>query len=135
MVNINVPVRQTVIRLREGGLWVHNPVAPTGECLRMMRDLEAEHGPVKHIVLGTLSLEHKALAGPFSKSFPGATVWVQPGQYSFPLPLPLAAFGFPAGPRLRVLPPPGSPDAPPWASSGEIEYEILGPLRFKVCPR
>jgi len=132
VVNVNVPVRQTVIRLREGGLWVHNPVAPSGECLRMMRELEAEHGPVKHIVLGTLGLEHKALAGPFSKSFPDATVWVQPGQWSFPVPLPLVAFGFPVGPRLRILPPSGSPDAPSWALNGEIEYEILGPLRFKA---
>jgi hypothetical protein len=133
VVNVNVPVRQTVIRLRDGGLWVHNPVAPSGECLRLVRALEAEHGPVKHIVLGTLGLEHKALAGPFSKCFPNATVWVQPGQWSFPLPLPLSAFGFPSSPaKLRVLPAPGAADAPPWAATGEIEYEILGPLRFKA---
>jgi len=133
IVNVNVPVRQTVIRLREGGLWVHNPVAPSGECIRQMRQLEAKYGPVKHIVLGTLGLEHKALAGPFSKSFPEATVWVQPGQWSFPLPLPLSTFGFPVNSeRLRVLPPSGSSDEPSWATSGEIEYETLGPLRFKA---
>eukprot|EP00962_Isochrysis_galbana_P046686 scaffold18850_cov103-Isochrysis_galbana.AAC.2 len=133
VVNVNVPVRQTVIRLHEGGLWVHNPVAPSGECLRLVRELEAQHGPVKHIVLGTVGLEHKALAGPFSSCFPDATVWVQPGQWSFPLPLPLSAFGFPAtSGKLRVLPAPGAADAPSWAANGEIEYEILGPLRFKA---
>jgi hypothetical protein len=133
VVNVNVPVRQTVLRLRDGGLWVHNPVAPSGECLRLMRELEAQHGPVKHIVLGTLALEHKALAGPFSKCFPDAAVWVQPGQWSFPLPLPMAAFGFPAASgKLRELPAPGATEAPSWAASGEIEYEILGPLRFKA---
>lgn len=26
VVNVNVPVRQTVIRLKRGGLWIHNPV-------------------------------------------------------------------------------------------------------------
>lgn len=81
VVNVNVPVRQTVVRLRDGGLWVHNPVAPTPECLGLVRALEERHGPVKHIVLGTLGLEHKALAGPFANCFPGATVWVQPGQW------------------------------------------------------
>ena len=35
VVNVNVPVRMTVIKLESGGLWVHNPVAPTGECLRL----------------------------------------------------------------------------------------------------
>jgi hypothetical protein len=27
VVNVNVPVRQTVVRLKEGGIFVHNPVA------------------------------------------------------------------------------------------------------------
>jgi len=34
IVNVNVPVRQTVVRLRDGGLWVHNPVAPTPQLVR-----------------------------------------------------------------------------------------------------
>jgi len=40
IVNVNVPVRQTVIRLKGDGLWVHNPVAPTPQLLRMMKNLE-----------------------------------------------------------------------------------------------
>lgn len=136
IVNVNVPVRQTVIKLKGGGLWVHNPVAPTEEHLAMIRALEAEHGAVKHIVLGTVALEHKvvdstlstweaaaqfllifslspstspslrpqpgpgqALAGPFSSAFPNAAVWLQPGQWSFPIQLPPALFGFRA-PRM-----------------------------------
>ena len=62
VVNVNVPVRSTVIRLADGGLWVHNPVAPTPEYVRMIRDLEAAHGPVKHIVLGTVRQPSKAVA-------------------------------------------------------------------------
>jgi hypothetical protein len=63
-VNVNVPVRATVIKLRDGGLWVHNPVAPTNEHIQMIRDLENVHGPVEHIVLGTVGLEHKVCIGP-----------------------------------------------------------------------
>ena len=59
VVNVNVPVRATIIKLKRGGLWVHNPVAPTPEHLGLVRALEAAHGPVKHIVLGTVGLEHK----------------------------------------------------------------------------
>lgn len=79
-----VPVRMTVIKLEDsegGGLFVYNPVAPTGECMAMMRKLEAEHGPVRHIVLGTLGLEHKVFAGPFARRFSEARVWYTPGQY------------------------------------------------------
>jgi hypothetical protein len=81
VVNVNVPVRQTVIRLKDGGLWVHNPVAPTPQLLAMMKSLEKNHGPVRHIVLGTVALEHKATFGPFCKNFLRATVWIQPGQW------------------------------------------------------
>lgn len=79
-----VPVRMTVIKLEKsegGGLFVYAPVAPTAECLAMMRGLEAEHGPVRHIVLGTLGLEHKVFAGPFAQRFSQARVWFTPGQY------------------------------------------------------
>lgn len=132
VVNVNVPVRQTVIKLQGGGLWLHNPVAPTVECIQMMRRLEAKHGPVMHIVLGTVGLEHKALAGPASRAFPQATVWVQPGQWSFPLPISMPLLGFPWGKRLRTFPEAGADDAeaPEWAD--EIELEVLGPLRFKA---
>ena len=134
VVNVNVPVRQTVVKLESGGLWVHNPVAPTGECVALMRALEAEHGPVKVIVMGTVALEHKATAGPFCRCFPNAEVWVQPGQWSFPLPLPLAAFGFPTNtktlPALSADEDPNPERRPEWES--EIGFEVLGPLKFKA---
>jgi hypothetical protein len=80
IVNVNVPVRQTVIALEGGGLWVHNPVAPTPQLLKMMHSLENKYGPVKHICLGTVALEHKATLGPFAQNFRQATVWIQPGM-------------------------------------------------------
>jgi len=69
VVNVNVPVRQTVVKLHDGGLWIHNPVAPTPQLLQMVHELERQHGPVKHIVLGTVALEHKATFGPFFFTF------------------------------------------------------------------
>jgi hypothetical protein len=144
IVNVNVPVRQTVIRLQDGGgLWVHNPLAPTPQLIAMMRKLEAQYGPVQHIVLGTVALEHKATLGAFASYFPQATVWLQPGQWSFPVSIPIEFYGLvQRGPRLRELPVPGRPvtsaayayyaqkdPLPSWTS--EIDYEVLGPLRFQ----
>ena len=53
---MHVPVRMTVVRLDGGGLLVYAPVAPTAECLRLLAELEAAHGEVKHILLLTLTL-------------------------------------------------------------------------------
>ena len=143
VVNVNVPVRQTVIRLKDGGLWVHNPVAPTPQLLDMMRELEKKYGPVKHIVLGTVALEHKATFGPFCQNFPKSTVWIQPGQWAFPVNLPIDALGVTQkGQRLRELPVSGKSATnslfrtsakygpPEWLD--EIDYEVLGPITFQA---
>ena len=127
VINVNVPVRAVIVKLAAGGLLVYNPVGPTKECLKFVRSLESKHGKVKHIVLGTLGLEHKALAGPFSQSFPEADVWLQPGQWSFPINLPSIFLGFPVGNRLKQIPA-NSVDAP-WAA--DFDHRTLGPLRFK----
>lgn len=141
VVNVNVPVRQTVIRLKSGGLWIHNPVAPTPQLIRMVKSLEEKYGSVRHIVLGTVALEHKATFGAFCKNFPRATVWIQPGQWAFPVDLSIDYLGVnQRGAKFRELPVPGKslsekfrttkPYPPPeWAN--EIEYEVLGPFKFK----
>ena len=54
--NVTTTVRMTVIKLASGGLWVHAPVAPTTECLFLLRELDA---PVEHIILPTFAYEHK----------------------------------------------------------------------------
>lgn len=140
VVNVNVPVRQTVIRLQSGGLWVHNPVAPTPQLLQMMDRLVQKYGPVKHIVLGSVALEHKATFAAFSSHYTKATVWIQPGQWSFPVQLPIEFYGLvQRGPQRREIPVPGrsakyeyyaqKDPVPEWAS--EIEYEVLGPFAFQ----
>jgi len=50
-----VPIRMTVIKLEPEGLLVYAPVAPTPECIRLVKELVAEHGEVKYILLTTVS--------------------------------------------------------------------------------
>jgi len=82
--NITVNIRMTVIKLRDGSLLVHDPIAPTGECLRQLRAL----GDVRHIVLGTTALEHKFFCRAFADSFPDASLYVCPGVFNYAPPLP-----------------------------------------------
>jgi Domain of unknown function (DUF4336) len=120
------PIRMTVVKLEEGGLFVYAPIAPTAECLRLMRELEAQHGSVKYIILPTVSgLEHKVFAGPFARRFANAEVFVAPHQWSFPLNLPLSWLGLPFG-RTRCLPVDSS--QAPFAE--EFDYALLGPINL-----
>jgi len=143
IVNVNVPVRQTVVKLSKeagGGLLVYNPLAPTRQLIAMMRRLEKDHGPVRHIVLGTVALEHKATFGPFAQRFLRATLWLQPGQWSFPLDLPVQFLGVSqTGARLREIPSAKvsygyrkwaeRDPVPEWAA--DFDFEMLGPFKFR----
>ena len=92
---VSTNVRCTIVKMRDGRLWVHDPIAPTGECLEA---IEAIGGDVAYVVLATTQYEHKIFAGPFARKFPDAEVWIAPGQFSFPLQLPPQFFGiFPTG--------------------------------------
>jgi len=123
-----VPIRMTVIRLNSGGLLIYSPIAPTQECLRLLGELTDRHGPVKYIILPTISgLEHKVNVAPLARHCPAATVYVAPGQWSFPLKLPLTWLGFP-GDRTQVLP--DDPAQTPFAS--EFDYAYLGPLDLRL---
>ncbi len=122
---VAVPIRMTVLRLSEG-LLLYAPVAPTAELIRELRQLERSHGPVLTIVLPTSSgLEHKLPVPAMARAFPTAQVWVSPHQWSFPLRLPLAWLGFPAG-RTRVLLEDGVPHGE------ELSWHPLGPLSLGV---
>jgi len=112
--NVSATIRMTVQRLSSGGLWVNAPVAPTGECLSLLADLNA---PVEHLVLPVTALEHKAFFGPFARKFPKATAWVAPGQYG-----PFGSLGFAKESSTLpfrvdgVLPRSKKDPQPPWAS-------------------
>ena len=118
---VAVPIRMTVVRVR-GGLMLYAPVAPTGQVRRALLDLEQRYGPVQSIVLPTASgLEHKLPVPAMARAYPEATVWVTPGQWSFPLNLPASWLGFPRR-RTRVLGEQGYPH------SDELQWLSLGPL-------
>ena len=127
ILNVQVPLRMTVVKLEGGGLFVYDPVAATPELVGYVRELEKEHGPVKHIVLGSVAIEHKAYCGVFAQKFKNAQVWVQPGQYSFPNNLPSSWLGFPAE-RTQLIPK-SKEEAP--ADWSEFEFRTLGPLISK----
>ena len=119
-----VPIRMTVIKLKKGGLLVYAPVAPTGECTRLLNELVTKHGDIKYIILPTISgIEHKVFVGPFARRFPNAQIFVAPGQWSFPLNLPLSWLGLPDK-RTRILPE-NSQEAP---FAEDFDYAILGPI-------
>ncbi|MEA5537386.1 DUF4336 domain-containing protein [Crocosphaera sp. XPORK-15E] len=125
-----VPIRMTVVKLASGGLLVYAPVAPTPECLRLVNELEMNHGNIRYIILPTVSgIEHKVFVGPFARCFPQAQVFVSPHQWSFPLNLPLSWLGFPLG-RTQKLP----LDSRQTPFGDEFDYEILGPINLGLGP-
>lgn len=130
ILNVQVPLRMTVIKLSQeagGGLFVYDPIAATPELLGYLKALEREHGPIKHVVLGSVAIEHKVYAGVFAQKFPTAEVWVQEGQYAFPSNLPIPFLGFPAG-RTKVIPATEAEAPSGWK---DFEFRTLGPLISK----
>ncbi len=116
-----VPIRMTVVKLTAGGLLVYAPIAPTPECIRLVKELVAEHGEVKYIILPTASgLEHKIFVGPFARRFAQALVFVAPRQWSFPVNLPPSWLGFPAK-RTYVL----SEDRTTAPFTDDFDYAVL----------
>ncbi len=123
-----VPIRMTVVKLEHGGLLVYAPVAPTPECIRLVKELVTKHGEVKYIILPTISgIEHKVFVGPFARQFPEARVFVAPNQWSFPLNLPLSWLGLPRK-RTYLLP----EDSSQTPFSKEFDYAILGSIDLKL---
>ena len=124
---VAVPIRMTAVKLKDG-LLLYAPVAATAECIALVRELEADHGPVRTIVHPSSSgLEHKVGVPAMARAFPEADVWVTPGQWSFPVSLPLSWLGFPHG-RTKVLFDDGLPN------SDEMCWEQLGPVPLGPGP-
>ena len=124
-----VPIRMTIVRLRAGGLLVYAPVAPTPECIGLVRSLEARYGTVRYIIQSTTTgIEHKVFVGPFARRFPKAQIYVAPDQWSFPLNLPLSWLGLPAQ-RTQVL---TADISVPFAD--EFDWATLGPIKLGLGP-
>ena len=126
---VAVPVRMTVININEG-LMIINPLPPTLELVNLLNKLILEYGPIKAIVLPTASgLEHKIGLPPLARIFNQSEIWLCPGQWSFPLNLPLEYIGIPSK-RTKILFEDGVPfnDLCEWTSLGPIN---LGLGRFQ----
>ncbi|MCV6613826.1 MAG: DUF4336 domain-containing protein, partial [Cellvibrionaceae bacterium] len=70
---IPFPTRTTVIRLADGGLWLHSPIKFSTELLDKVQAL----GPVKHLIAPNWL--HYASLGDWAAACPEATSWAAPG--------------------------------------------------------
>lgn len=111
LLSVSTNIRMTVVKLRDGSLWISSPVSPTRECLRLLNEL----GKVAHIVVPSSALEHKASVQQFASRFPGATLWVTPGQEESLIKVPAGS---------RVL---GEGVQPPWADELDCKIFFVGP--------
>lgn len=96
---LQVPIRCVVIRLSDGSLWVHNPLAPTEEFFEAVESLLEVHdgedqnsgnvgksnNKIAYVVVPTYALEHKVFAKDALERWPDAQLWTAPGQFSFPI--------------------------------------------------
>ena len=126
---VAVPIRMTVMRVKNG-LMLINPLPPTKELINKLHELISRYGDIKTIVLPTASgLEHKIGLPALSRIFNDAEIWLCPGQWSFPLNLPLDFLGIPSK-RTKILFEDGIPyqDECFWLSLGPIN---LGLGRFQ----
>jgi hypothetical protein len=67
------PTRMTVIRLPNGGLWIHSPVALTAD---LQPEIDAL-GPVAHLV--SPNRIHHIWIGDWARAYPAAKTWASPG--------------------------------------------------------
>eukprot|EP00903_Cladosiphon_okamuranus_P013972 g12993.t1 len=78
-----VGLRMTVLRLGNGELLAHSPVAPTVELLDMLRSSFPAIGPTAkvHLFSTSMSPEHWAFLKHWKEVFPSAEVWAVPGPH------------------------------------------------------
>ena len=70
---VTVTTRMTVVRLADGGLFVHSPIAPDDALHAALSDI----GPVRHVVAPNRS--HHLFFADFLAAFPDARGYVAPG--------------------------------------------------------
>lgn len=85
---LGVPIgaRSTIVRLQDGGLWVHSPVSPT---IELRRELD-EIGPVRCIVAPCCA--HTVYPAEWATLYPEAKVFVSP-RWKKSLPSPPQVLG------------------------------------------
>lgn len=73
VLGLRIPIRMTVLRLADGGLWLHSP---TKHIPALQAALEG-FGPIRHLVAPDTA--HWAHVSPWRKAVPGAVLWAAPG--------------------------------------------------------
>ena len=73
VLGLSLPTRMTVLRLADGGLWLHSPTRHTPA----LQEALAELGPVRHLVAPNTA--HWVHASPWHKAVPDAKLWAAPG--------------------------------------------------------
>jgi len=82
---LQTPLRCTVIKLKDGKLWVHAPLAPTQEFFDLVESCgSGDSNAVAHVVVPTYALEHKVFVKDAMQRWPNAKLWTSPQQFSFP---------------------------------------------------
>ena len=141
---MRIPSQQRYLHDNDYCLFIYNPIAPTRECIRMIQQIEQEEQcHVRHISVGSVALEHKVYAASMGQAFRYSTLWLTPGQYTFPLQIPEAPYlGFPTGGRTKMIPRtnPGLTTTnnnnhqatvvewPGFWDTKELQSDILGPI-------
>ena len=126
---VAVPIRMTVIKVNNS-LVIINPIPPTKELIFELNKLIKVYGEVSTIILPTASgLEHKIGLPALARIFNKSTIWLCPGQWSFPVNLPLDFIGIPSK-RTKIFFDDGTPfnEHFKWTSLGPIN---LGLGRFQ----
>ena len=122
---VAVPIRMTVIKVNNG-LMLINPLPPTKELVNALEELISIYGKVKTIVLPSASgLEHKIGLPALVRVFKDAEIWLCPGQWSFPINLPLDFLGIPSK-RTKILFKDGTPyeECFKWCSLGPLNLGL-----------
>lgn len=108
LLGLPLPVRMTVVRLRNGDLWLHSPTRFDGELKRAME----EHGRIRHLIAPNSA--HWLFLIEWQRNCPDALTWAAPG-------LRKRGQVKKSGVRLdRDL-----PDAPPSEWAGEINQVVV----------
>ena len=120
---VAVPIRMTIISV-DNELMLINPLPPTKELVNELEKLISIYGKVKTIVLPSSSgLEHKIGLPSLARVFKDADIWLSPGQWSFPINLPLDFLGIPSK-RTKIL----FEDGTPYEEF--FKWSSLGPLNL-----
>ncbi|NOG72142.1 DUF4336 domain-containing protein [Roseicella sp. DB1501] len=113
VLGLPIPLRMTVLRLADGGLWLHSPVPHGPDLAAALRAI----GPVRHLVAPATA--HWTHLPGWQAAYPEARLWAAPG---------VVARAARQGVALRAHGELGAGPPPDWA--GQVAQEVLRGLGF-----